>query len=330
MGAGPTPKWCLDRWCYVAPWNCHKPHSASLWFTGAVMANRTLLEEGGIGACTEEGVCGDDPALMYSYETCGNVETFQVSDGRQAELDEVARRGPIRLTFTGDDSPYIKQLGPNETRLVPGTDKDGSVVKFITDLLLERSVTWKEVPITGASRDYSSSSFQACIHDVALNATDLCVGSTWAFENRRRLVDFTGDITASNLRLLVKLQSSDYNSFSQKIKQPFAPFTAKMWLALVGALIYIGYAMYTLDASGYESDDQNEDGDDALGQALYKRRTGNDISKLTDKQRERATKEVAHMKKVVKCQQKWRAAFLPTTRDDWNDLGISVMHAFRA
>ena len=33
------PKWCTDLWCYVAPWQCEKPHYESKFFAGATMAN---------------------------------------------------------------------------------------------------------------------------------------------------------------------------------------------------------------------------------------------------------------------------------------------------
>ena len=325
------PAWCLDRWCYVAPWNCNKPHAVSSFFDNALINNGTLLDEGGLNCTEGSDSCADaGRALSYSYETCGNIANFQVSQGLQSELDAISSRGGIRLTWTGDDSPYIKTLGANDTRYVAGVRKDGSVVKFVIDLLAAHDVPWQQTAITEASWAFSSSSFQACIHDVALNATDLCIGSTWAFENRRRLADFTGAITTSNLRLLVKLYAGDFSHFSYQIKQPFAPFTAKMWLALIGALTYIGYAMYTLDASGYDSDDENEDGDDELAQELFAHRTGKNWADLTDKKRERATKEITHFKKVIKYQEDWKAAFIPTTRDDWKDFATAWIHAIQS
>eukprot|EP00966_Prymnesium_polylepis_P288798 6670495-Prymnesium_polylepis.1 len=86
-----------------------------------------------------------------------------------------------------------------------------------------------------------------------------------------------------------------------------------MWLGLLGALLYAGYAMYTLDASGYESDDENEDGDDEVAEQLYRatvaakkegagwarksRVADKDFSKLSAQQAARTHKEIKRLKK---------------------------------
>ena len=248
------PSWCLDTWCWVADWACHKPRAPSAFFRGVTTDNASMVAEAN----------GGSTLLTYSYETCGNIDTFTYENGIVTLLDDIRNRGPLRISIPGDEPPYIVTRRPDQT-FVQGTSyRDGSIVRFVTDILNmprpgDAPLPWVEVPITPESRAYSpSSSFTACVHDVALNNTDICVGSFWAFEFRRRLAAFTSPI--ENVRFyVIARQRNMAQMFDQLLLRPFVPFTPLMWASMFVALIYAGYAIYTLDATGFpdaEEDDQ--------------------------------------------------------------------------
>ena len=127
----------------------------------------------------------------YRYET-----------GLTDLITNIAARGPLRIAIPGDEPPYITTV--RNGSFVAGTSsRDGSIVRFVTDLFDRHGVPWEEVQITPESRVYSpDSSFTACVHDVALNVTDVCVGSFWAFEFRRRLADFTSSVEMADLYVI--------------------------------------------------------------------------------------------------------------------------------
>jgi hypothetical protein len=169
------PAWCADQWCYVSPWNCRKPSTRSSYFPEVVMSNETMLAEAGIDVGKLTSCSGPKPnELIYSYATCGNVDTFSFDVGFTQEIAAIAARGPIRIAIPGDEPPYITTVPPEQTRFVQGTSRrDGSIVRYTTRFLDWIGLPWVEVPITPESRTFSpSSSFTACVHDVALNNTE--------------------------------------------------------------------------------------------------------------------------------------------------------------
>ena len=319
----PTPpEWCNSLWCYVTPWNCLKPNAQTAFFPSTRMANATLLAEGGMNCSNDGTQCDGEYAeasaragrqgnsLMYSYETCGNVNHFTYAHGLKQELQATANRGKLRISIPGDELPYVSTVGPNTTDYVVGTSprRDGSIPRYVSRLLQEYNIAWEEVPISASSLAFSPhSSGTACVHDVALNNTDICVASTWVFEYRSRLAGFTSPIEAVEMFVIAPL-SQRTTSVSDLLLRPFEPFDWTMWLGMLGALLYAGYALYTLDGSGHEDEEQDDD----VG-ATSK------LEPLT-----------ASQKKQIKYAIDWRHAFCPTTFDDLTDLGLSMVHSVQS
>ena len=362
------PAFCRDQWCWVAPWDCLKPHAASSFFKGVVIDNSTLLSEGGWNG-TDGSTCGDGDAsrlLTYSYETCGNVDSFTYAEGVESYLSEVSMRGKLRISIPGDEPPYLTTAQPNATDWVHGTARrDGSVVRFVDRVLTDLGMEWVVVPISAASRAFSpDSSFTACVHDVALNSTDICVGSVWPFEHRRRLTHFTSSLQSLGMHLVVKVKPpGESRTFVSLLSRPFSPFDMGMWMGLLGALMYAGYALYTLDASGYESDDDDDDDDSqaavpASSASLPVKRRHTSVFKSGrlpisvpsgrvrvdalggrgfhasgimppphQRQLSHAMKLTKEMKKQIKYERYWHHMFCPTERDDVQDLMLSMVNA---
>ena len=346
---GSPPAWCQDRWCWVAAWNCLRPRAPSQFFPDVFLNNLTLKAE-------VQGIHGNDfvaaardQRLTYSYETCGNVDLFTYENGLDELLDDIRSRGPLRISIPGDEPPYIVTRQPGESHVAGTSMRDGSIVRFVTDILdMPRpgraALPWVEVPISDESRAYSpSSSFTACVHDVALNNTDICVGSFWAFEFRRRLAAFTTSI--ENVRLYVIAKQRPPNQMLDVLMaRPFIPFSWDMWLALFLTLAYAGYAIYTLDATGFrdvETDDAPLDVTD-LPDAVMAAHASEVVEAEPENLNDRsALNSAAPKRKVIiglsahaKTQLKWQGStkhrFCPTTYDDAKDLGLAMAQSVQS
>jgi hypothetical protein len=74
------PDWCQSSWCYVDPDSCDRPFSTS--------------------TMSWPGVTGlPDDGLAYSYETCGNVDSYSAS-----KHYEVLKGQHLRVSYPGDSS----------------------------------------------------------------------------------------------------------------------------------------------------------------------------------------------------------------------------------
>jgi len=97
-------------------------------------------------------------------------------------------------------------------------------------------------------------------------------------------------------------------SFVEFMALPWKPFDTAMWLGLLAAILYAGYALHSL-ASGHidEEYSQGDTGKAAGAGALS-----------------------AFARKQLKWERNWLHAFCPTTRDDGVGLLLSMAHALQA
>ena len=111
--------------------------------------------------------------LHYSYETCGNLNMY--TDVRHYEF---LRGRHIRVTYPGDSgSGYTLVTLPDGT-------KTGSMVEFMRSIAARASFTWEVVPLLEAVAPLLFV-LTACVHQVALNETDLCIANFWVTLNAR-------------------------------------------------------------------------------------------------------------------------------------------------
>ena len=120
--------------------------------------------------------------LSYSYETCGNLNTY--SETRHLKY---LRGKHLRVSYPGDSGSGYSELYECSSCLLilliaevpvavaalltlPDESKAGSVVDFMREIAREAQFTWEVVPILDESRSLYSSSFTACVHQVHLGA----------------------------------------------------------------------------------------------------------------------------------------------------------------
>ena len=237
--------YCEAKWCYVDPNNCWKPHSASSFF--------------------------DQPAnstQYYSYETCGNLDSYSLS-----EIDSVFSRysgvndGKLRVQVPGDDALGVRTLEGAEyegleygnIRTFREFGKVGHAVEFMEDVLNSNRVyNFEIVEKSEDSAVFSpGSSFTACIHDIALNNTDICVGNFWMTEARQLIKNFrfTSSTYQDNFYLISRKTDAGSAVLDLKWLAGLAvePFESVLWLIIVLALIFMGFCKWLVE--GWDNDD---------------------------------------------------------------------------
>ena len=149
------PGYCSAKWCYVDPANCNAPHAVSSFYAAQ--------------------------GLHYSYEACGYLDEWcKARDDCYFQEIKKTLGNKIRVSFPSGDSDSGYTLVTNP---VTG-DRKGSVVELVHRMLNipehNISVAMDLRPVSLQSQErHPQSSFTACVQDIALGKTDLCIANFW-------------------------------------------------------------------------------------------------------------------------------------------------------
>ena len=209
----PMPKWCENSFCWVDPANCDRPNhpSSENYFSGAKLSDGT--------------------PLTYSYQTCGSLDYYSENEFEDILKEKLKK---VRITFPGASSSQytiVRSEGysgfaVNESPAVTmsRSGREGSIPDFMNTILVRYGVGEIEtVEVSPKSQEFSSSSFTACTHEVAIGNADICVGNIWPTVERRLLTSFTSPIYNDEFHLITKkVDTQDGASFSPSdIIKPF-------------------------------------------------------------------------------------------------------------
>jgi ABC-type amino acid transport substrate-binding protein len=113
------------------------------------------------------------------------------------------------------------------------------------ELAQEVGFTWEVHPVSNWSSTRYSSSFTSCVHEVALGATDICIGNFWMTAERLALASFSPPLYDDEFRLLVKEDKEiDYLEI---ILTPTLPFTFTAWTYIVLMVMYSSVALFIIN-----------------------------------------------------------------------------------
>ena len=155
----------------------------------------------------------DGLPLHYSYETCGVLNPYDIPPHEQT----LRAHKKLRISYPGDS-------GSGYTILTkPDGEKAGSVVEFVEQYILrEYGIAWEVVPVSAASTAFSpQSSYTACVHEIVLGGTDLCVGNFWpTFERRSLGGTFTNALYMDQFRVVafVAEQAASFSNLTEAWK----------------------------------------------------------------------------------------------------------------
>jgi hypothetical protein len=201
--------------------------------------------------------------MAWSYEACGNLDSY--SPNRY--YDSLAGK-TLRISYPGDSSSGYT--------IVTGADgsKDGSVVAFVEQIAREVGFSTEVRPVSAASRSRFASSFTACVHEVALNATDLCVGNFWVTTERLLLAPFSSSIYQDEFVLIVRAHKQDDRNDLEKLQHmlfiPFRSFTGGAWGWIAVTIVYYAVVMHAVDPRSYAHALENEEMEASQGDDSHK------------------------------------------------------------
>lgn len=239
--------WCDARWCYVDAAACALRADPS-----GFLAHATYTDAHGVNR-----------SLRYSYETCGNLNSYDPGKF-QAVLEAQDR---LRVSFPGAsgsgytirrDEGYSGFSVNNGTRReLSNSGRHGSVVDFFEAMMKDYGITRFEIVEVSASSaaKFPKSSFSACTHEVALGTTDVCIGNFWPTPERRIMASFTTSIYQDNFHMVTKKFIKEPESF--KIEYFFAFFSVwpvQNWIAIGGMLLYASLAMWVIEGATNDDD----------------------------------------------------------------------------
>jgi hypothetical protein len=123
-------------------------------------------------------------------------------------------------------------------------------VELMEKISEEAGFTWHIHIVGNKSNEKFSSSYTACVHEVALNETDFCIGSFWMTTERLLMTPFTGNIHRNDFKLVVyATEEFDYWSWSI-ITGPLMPFTTRAWLAICAVVFYVSLSLRVIEGDG--------------------------------------------------------------------------------
>ena len=88
------------------------------------------------------------------------------------------------------------------------------------------------------------SPYNACLHEVAIGSTDICIAPTWSTMGRRKMTGqdgttFSSDITTDTFHLIAPAQRVE-TDFVALVGKPFAVFEWQLWLLLFASVTALG------------------------------------------------------------------------------------------
>lgn len=212
--------WCKDSWCYVDPNDCHvRPGSDS-----------PLLRQD-----TQTSGFFRQP-LQYSYETCGTINSFDVTYRAAIMKKELRELPSFVIGAAPGDDDFLRKRG----------------FKFLVNVLgkmgvTEDKITYRKVSNRSLSLRkelFMGSSWTACVHDVALGLVDACGPLFLDLPIRRRLAPMVR-MTAMPMYLMGRTRVDE--SVWDLMQKPFRPFTLPLWVTLLLVMILVGCAMGTVE-----------------------------------------------------------------------------------
>ena len=235
-GLGPCSQaepdtYCVSAFCYVDTNNCQRPYN---------------IERGSLLARSLGYISGPTDHLAYSYETCGYLDRF--STNQQAANELAGRTLRVSFPLPGSVGTFFSYYDE------PDSEYRGAVHSFMNGVLDELGVELQVVNLSKQSLErFPTTSFTACVHDVALGNTDFCISDFWITPQRRLMTTFTEQFEEDLFYLYVPANGDDDIPFSEILANPFRPFHRDVWLLIVAFLFFTAFCYLLLEF--HNSDD---------------------------------------------------------------------------
>jgi len=255
-----NPGYCSSHWCYVDTALCAADFDAC-------RALGLFFNDPGHPSCRSRpahpSLVLPGSGLFYSYETCGYRDDYDIDN-----LFE-SMRGTLLLGAAPNDPPYVSvetvqdTNDPNGAPVVAYSGVEFSFVQKVLEHLTCPTCALKVPPTlrmvdgwaSEASRSRFSSSYTACVNDVAVGLYDICIGDFWVTTERMLMTLFLPSIRSDQFYLVVFAENTQIN-LQTLLQNPFLPFSGEAWGIIFGIIVFLTVSMAILDYS--PEDDEEE------------------------------------------------------------------------
>jgi len=219
------PDYCSSKWCYVNETECR---AANVSFAASVFT------------------CG----RFYSYETCGEEDTFSL------DTPNSLRGATLRIATPNSYFSDNYRLDANgsiiyyDTDISKGRGEWRGVHPSVLDrLALEAGFTFEFVPVSGGSLlKYPGSRYTACAYDVSRGIADMCVAAVWETSARRVLTPFSIQIIQDDFYLAIPKPTNPTNLLTRSATI-FQPFSLGLWGSIVACSAVVAAVYGFIDDS---------------------------------------------------------------------------------
>jgi hypothetical protein len=215
-----APARCGSAWCWVDPARCQRPHAASAQL----------------------------PGLYWSSATCGFADS-SVESVFAAIAARLQRQG-LRVSFPASPGGFMhRTVTDSSGRAV----QSGAIPDFVLGVLERAGVAWRVVPLSAAARAAWSNEWNACVYEVALNGTDLCLSDFWVTKDREVLTQFSSSVAVDDF-YLATFSASESLAFIDMVMRIFEPFSPEVWLALFCTIATVSLVIMVIELGLFSRD----------------------------------------------------------------------------
>ena len=257
--------YCQRSWCYVDKELCAENTTACAAAGGTLgshaHASCRSRDSSQTAMFKGSALHGD---LRYSYATCGELDTFQLSGvariaGRtlQAAMRDSSELAP----FTYPSSPMA--VDPKRPHLI---GYKGLLLDLVDDFLalppppLPHAVLnlSTEFGSETSRAKYPGSTYTACAYDVVLGKRDICIADFWMTSERIALgIQFLRPPFGSDDMYLIALRQEAAEGFATLLAKPFSPFAPALW-AFIILYIFLSALVTAITDMANEEDFENQ------------------------------------------------------------------------
>ena len=134
------------------------------------------------------------------------------------------------------------------------------MVAFMHTIAERSGIRLEFHPVSNASKTQvrerlgSGSSFTQCVHEVALNETDLCIGNFWMTNERLLMTPFSGTVYEDIMRLVVlngDVKEPFWTTWTSHIQVPFRPFNSYGWMLVMVTVVFASIVLHIVEDDSY-------------------------------------------------------------------------------
>jgi len=177
---------------------------------------------------------GDNYGFSISYETCGKVENYFSN-----RVTDLFYGKTLRVTYPHDSLDGYNLV--SSSNVDGSTTYSGATDDLVKAIASEYNIALEVQEITEKSTSGFMHSYTACVNDVLLNETDLCIGPFIGSAQRLSMATFTTSFF--DTRLFIISYREGGLTFVDELLTPLVPFTYEAWGIIIVLVCFMSSSL---------------------------------------------------------------------------------------